>query len=76
MEYGKGSGKGDNREGWWSATDFRLRFIPVYQTATDASGWATICLPYSFIIPDGVKLYQLGCNMDISAAKIAYEGMK
>ena len=58
MAYGKGTGNGDNREGWWSATDFRLRFIPVYQTATDASGWATICLPYSFIIPDGVKLYQ------------------
>ena len=65
MEYGKGSGKGDNREGWWSATDFRLRFIPVYQTATDASGWATICLPYSFIIPDGVKLYQfVGISKD------------
>ena len=25
---------------------------------------------------DSVKLYRLGCNMDISAAKIAYEGMK
>lgn len=25
---------------------------------------------------DSVKLYKLGCNMDISAAKIAYEGMK
>ena len=27
-------------------------------------------------IADSVKLYRLGCNMDISAAKIAYEGMK
>lgn len=25
---------------------------------------------------DSVKLYRLGCNMDISAAKIAYEGMQ
>ena len=25
---------------------------------------------------DSVKIYLLGCNMDISAAKIAYEGMK
>lgn len=25
---------------------------------------------------DNVKLYQLGCNMDISAAKTAYEGMQ
>ena len=81
MEYGKGSGKSDNREGWWSATDFRLRFIPVYQTATDASGWATICLPYSFIIPDGVKLYQFAgiskdgtkiCLEEVTAPKAGY----
>ena len=25
---------------------------------------------------DSVKLYRLGCNMDISAAKVAYEGMR
>ena len=25
---------------------------------------------------DSVKLYKLGCNMDISAAKVAYEGMR
>ena len=27
-------------------------------------------------LADSVKLYHLGCNMDISAAKTAYEGMK
>ena len=27
-------------------------------------------------LADSVKLYRLGCNMDISAAKVAYEGMK
>ena len=27
-------------------------------------------------LADGVKLYRLGCNMDISAAKVAYEGMQ
>ena len=27
-------------------------------------------------LADSVRLYRLGCNMDISAAKIAYEGMK
>ncbi len=26
-------------------------------------------------LADSVKLYKLGCNMDISAAKVAYEGM-
>ena len=27
-------------------------------------------------LADSVKLYKLDCNMDISAAKIAYEGMQ
>ena len=27
-------------------------------------------------LADSVKLYQLGCNMDISAARVAYEGMQ
>ena len=27
-------------------------------------------------LADGVKLYRLGCNMDIGAAEVAYEGMK
>ena len=27
-------------------------------------------------LADSVKLYKLGCNMDISAAKVAYEGMQ
>ena len=27
-------------------------------------------------LADTVKLYRLGCNMDISAAKIAYDGMR
>lgn len=27
-------------------------------------------------LADSVKLYRLGCNMDLSAAKIAYEGMR
>lgn len=27
-------------------------------------------------LADSIKLYQLGCNMDISAAQVAYEGMQ
>ena len=27
-------------------------------------------------LADNVMLYRLGCNMDISAAKVAYEGMR
>lgn len=28
------------------------------------------------LLSDGVKFYQLGCNMDLSAAKVAFEGMQ
>ena len=27
-------------------------------------------------LADSMKLYKLGCNMDISAAQVAYEGMQ
>ena len=27
-------------------------------------------------LADNVRLYRLGCNMDIEAAKVAYEGMR
>lgn len=65
IQYGNPSSTGDNREGWWCATDFRLRFIPMLSITSDESGWGTICVPYSFIIPENVKIYQFaGVYMD------------
>ncbi len=50
---------GDNREGWWCATDFTLRYIPGYLRQSDSTGWGTICAPSIIAIPDGVTLYQI-----------------
>lgn len=59
MRYNAPTTTGDNREGWWCATDFKLRYIPMIIRTTDAEGWGTICLQYSFDIPDGIKVYKL-----------------
>ena len=58
-EYGKDSSTGDKREGWWCATDFVLRRLPVFHTTVDASGWGTLCLPYAARPTQGVKFYQI-----------------
>lgn len=57
-EYGNYS-RTDKREGWWCATDFQLLYHPLFKTATTVNDWHTICLPYKFLIPDGLKLYEV-----------------
>jgi hypothetical protein len=60
--YGKGdtnNNKGDLREGWWCATDFHLLFHPVLKRTLVAKQWGVICLPYSYRIPEGMKLYRI-----------------
>ena len=59
IKYGDPSNTGDNREGWWCATDFSLRQIPIYMREVDESGWGTICLPYAFSVPEGVTIYRI-----------------
>ena len=59
IPYASPTSTGDNREGWWCATDFTLRQIPVYMTTVGTSRWGTICLPCAFSCPDGVQLYRL-----------------
>lgn len=56
---GAGSNNGDNREGWWAATDFYLRFIPAYKKNVGETHWNTICLAYDFQAPEGVTMYEL-----------------
>ena len=59
--------KGDRREGWWCATDFRLLYHPLFKKAPTPSGWTTICLPYAFQVPEGVTLYRIaGLSSDYS----------
>ncbi len=59
IAYNNPTAKPDNREGWWCATDFRLRRVPMLSKATDCSHWGTVCLPYEIDVPEGVRLYQI-----------------
>lgn len=62
------SSVGDKREGWWCATDFALRFIPLYRTQTPEGEWGVICLPRQIKPTDSVELYHLeGILSDYSA---------
>ncbi|MBQ8463750.1 MAG: hypothetical protein IJ544_06510 [Prevotella sp.] len=49
----------DNREGWWCATDFTLKYHPVYSKTVAPGDWGVICLPYSMQPGSGVKIYQI-----------------
>ena len=60
--YGNGdvsTNKGDQREGWWCATDFRLLYHPVYRFSLVPNQWGAVCLPYAYRIPEGMKLYRI-----------------
>jgi len=59
MKYGTPDSKGDNREGSWYATDFKLRRIGAFQQTVDRSGWGTICLPFKIQPTEGITLYQV-----------------
>ena len=50
----------DNREGWWCATDFVLKFHPLYRTTVEPNQWNVTCLPYAVKASDGVKFYMIG----------------
>lgn len=51
--------KGDQREGWWCATDFQLLFHPLYKRQVTPQQWGAVCLPYAYPVPDGVRLYRI-----------------
>lgn len=50
---------GDKREGWWCATNFRFRYLPLLRTATDKSHWGTVCLPQAITPSKGMTLYKI-----------------
>ena len=58
-EVGNTSSKGDQREGWWGATDFILKFSPLYKKTVEPNQWGVICLPYSIRPGKGIKFYQI-----------------
>ncbi|MCF0209165.1 MAG: hypothetical protein HUK07_06905, partial [Bacteroidaceae bacterium] len=69
--FGDASSKGDMREGWWCATDFRFRQIMAYKDTPDAAGWGTICVPYTVAVPANTTVYEIvGITADQSRIAI------
>lgn len=58
-QLGDKNSTGDKREGWWCATDFRFRYLPLFRTATDKSHWGTVCLPQAITPSKGMTLYKI-----------------
>ena len=56
---GDTSGKGDHREGWWGATDFSLKFHPLYRVATVPGTILAACLPYAVAPSPGVDFFEI-----------------
>ena len=50
---------GDKREGWWCATDFKLKHLLFCERQAEPNTWGVICLPYNIVPGDGVKLYEI-----------------
>lgn len=50
---------GDYREGWWGATDFVLKFHPLYKLSVVPDEWGIVCLPYAVPATDNLKFYQI-----------------
>ncbi len=58
-EIGNTKSTGDKREGWWCATDFVLKHIPLYKAAVEPDQWHVICLPYAVTPNDETTMYQI-----------------
>lgn len=76
MPFANPTAKPDNRTGWWCATDFHWRYVPLLIRDVDASGWGTVCLPATFDVPEGVQLYEVaGIKADQTAlAVVPFDG--
>ena len=59
------SKKNDKREGWWCATDFAIRYTPLYIRTVVPNQFSTVCLPYAVRSSASVKFYRIaGVNPD------------
>ena len=58
-EVGKSNSRGDHREGWWGATNFRLRFHPLFKPEPTGSEWGVVCLPYAVNPVPDVQYFQI-----------------
>lgn len=67
--YGVQDGTGDQREGSWYATNFRLLHLPVYRMHTDASLWRGLCSRYAVKATDNLRLFTIA-GKDADGTKI------
>ena len=72
---GDSDAKGDNREGWWGATNFRLMYHAVRKTSVEAGTWQTICMPYVTTASEGVRFYEIAGLTD-NYTKVCLEEVK
>lgn len=57
--FGDANNTGDKREGWWCATDFVLKYHPLKKLTATPGQWSSICLPYAYRQPEGIKCYRI-----------------
>ena len=53
------SKKNDKREGWWCATDFAIRYTPLYIRNVVPNQFSTVCLPYAVHSSSTMKFYKI-----------------
>lgn len=80
--YGSPTNEGDNREGWWCATDFKLRYIAMSKVPKqDQSDWTTLCMRKAVNISPSTKFYRVAgiladgtgiCMEEVSSTKAGY----
>lgn len=71
-EFGNANAAYDNRAGWWCATDFVLKYHPMFQKTVEPNYWGVICLPYKMQPGEGVKIYQIA-GLTSDYAKVCLE---
>lgn len=58
--YGDATSTGDQREGSWSVTGFRLKHHPVYRRTVEPNSWNALCLSRAHTAGQGVQMYKIG----------------
>lgn len=73
IERGKTTGQAnDKREGWWCATDFTLKFTPLYRLTAVPDQWGAICLAYAQHPQETLKYYEIvGINPEYTQLCLA-----
>lgn len=68
-KYGDNSSTGDQREGWWCATDFNVVYTPALCLEAEPDTWNTITLPYDGKPGYGVEAYSVA-GIDSDGTKL------